>query len=168
MKRIITLRLDEQEFTVTAYRKEDAIIVERDGVAHTVQVLAERADAESVAAARGEKGAAPKKVTPPPARPGPARRVPPQPAQTTTTSQAESVGEGVAAALAPMAGVIKEVLVAAGDEVTEGQRVVVMEAMKMDVYANAPTAGTVRTVSVSVSDVVEGGNVLLTIQGEGA
>jgi len=42
MKRIITFRVDEQEFTVTAYRKEDSIIVERDGVAHTIQVLAVR------------------------------------------------------------------------------------------------------------------------------
>jgi len=157
MKRIITLRVDEQEFTVTTYRKEDAIIVEHDGVPHTVQVLAERSG-ETVA----------KAVKPSPAKSSPAPSAPVQPVQTGAAGGKETIAEGVSAALAPMAGVVKEVLVAPGDKVTEGQRVLVMEAMKMDVYVNAPAAGTVKTVSVTVGVAVDGGNVLLSIEGEGA
>ncbi|MBU8914146.1 MAG: hypothetical protein KOO61_09000 [Spirochaetales bacterium] len=157
MKRIITLRVDEQEYTVTAYRKEEKIIVERDGVVHTVQVLAERSG-ETVA----------KAVNPSPERSIPAPSAPTQPVQTGAAGGKETLGEDVSAALAPMAGVVKEVLVASGDKVTEGQRVLVMEAMKMDVYVNAPVTGTVKTVSAAVGVAVDGGNVLLTIEGEGA
>jgi biotin carboxyl carrier protein len=168
MKRIITLRVDGQEVTVTAYRQDDSIVIERDGVTHKVQVLAEHGDNEWTASAHGGQSASPAQATPSPARSGAGAGVRTKPAQTTATSQAENVGEGMAAALAPMPGVIKEVLVAPGDGVTEGQRVLVMEAMKMDVYVNSPSAGTVKAVSVAVGDAVEGGNVLLTVEGGGA
>jgi biotin carboxyl carrier protein len=155
MKRNITLRVDGDEITVTARRDGDAIIVERDGVEHTVYVVAEQP---------AEPAPAPEKK-PAPAAPRPAAASAPKPpAEPVTPTGAETVGEGVSAARAPMTGVIKEVLVSAGDAVTEGQRVVVMEAMKMDVYVNAPASGTVKTVAAVADNAVEGGSVLLTVE----
>lgn len=161
MKRIITLRLDNEEFTVTAHREEDAIIVEREGVTHTVHVLAEHSSGESASAA----GTATEKRAPRPvAAPSPTPAPSPVAAQPVTTGGAESVGEGVAAAVAPMTGVVKELLVSEGETVTEGQRVVMMEAMKMDVYVNAPVGGTVKGVHAKAGDAVNSGATLVTVE----
>lgn len=54
-----------------------------------------------------------------------------------------------------MPGQVRAVLVAAGDAVKAGQTLVVMEAMKMEIRANAPFDGIVAGVRVQVGDVVE-------------
>jgi biotin carboxyl carrier protein len=56
---------------------------------------------------------------------------------------------------APMPGRIVKLLVAAGDVVTAGTGLVVMEAMKMENEIAASHAGTVARVLVSVGDTVE-------------
>ena len=56
--------------------------------------------------------------------------------------------------VAPMPGLIIKVLVKVGDTVTVGQKVMTMEAMKMENDINAGSAGTVKAVLVK-----EGGNV---------
>ena len=53
--------------------------------------------------------------------------------------------------------------VKAGDAVSFGQCVVVMEAMKMETEIVAPAAGTVASVNVSVGDAVDTGAVLVTL-----
>ena len=63
-----------------------------------------------------------------------------------------------------MTGTVKEVKVAAGDQVSAGQLVVVMEAMKMDIDVTATAAGTVSEVHVSPGDNRAAGQPLLTIQ----
>jgi biotin carboxyl carrier protein len=50
-----------------------------------------------------------------------------------------------------------------GLEVTEGQRVMTLEAMKMNTYVYAPKAGKVSTVLVNAGDAVEEGAVLMVI-----
>jgi biotin carboxyl carrier protein len=65
---------------------------------------------------------------------------------------------------APMPGRIVRVLVGAGDEVTAGQGVVVVEAMKMENELRAPKAGRVKDVSVSAGTSVEAGKVLVVIE----
>jgi acetyl-CoA carboxylase biotin carboxyl carrier protein len=62
-----------------------------------------------------------------------------------------------------MTGVIDQVLVAEGDTVTEGQNVVVLEAMKMYIDVAAPEGGTVSSVSVKAGDSVKEGDPLLAI-----
>ena len=47
-----------------------------------------------------------------------------------------------------MTGTVRELKVAAGAAVTEGQLVLVMEAMKMDIDVVAPAAGTVSEILV--------------------
>lgn len=66
--------------------------------------------------------------------------------------------------IAPMPGRVVRVLVAAGDEVSAGQGVVVVEAMKMENELRAPKAGRVKDVSVSAGTSVEAGKVLVVIE----
>ena len=64
---------------------------------------------------------------------------------------------------APLAGNIFKVLVEPGDEVEEGQVVMILEAMKMETEVSAPQAGTVSSVTVKEGDSVSVGDTLLTL-----
>lgn len=64
---------------------------------------------------------------------------------------------------APLAGNIFRVLVKPGQQVIEGQALIVLEAMKMETEISAPAAGTVGQVSVRDGDIVTVGDTLLTI-----
>ena len=65
---------------------------------------------------------------------------------------------------APMPGRIIAVLVKAGDSVTRGAPLVVMEAMKMEHTVTAPLAGTVERVDCAVGEQVKEGVELLTLE----
>jgi 3-methylcrotonyl-CoA carboxylase alpha subunit len=73
---------------------------------------------------------------------------------------AASVGDG--AIKAPMHGRVLELLAGAGDKVAAGQRLAVIEAMKMEHTLRAPFAGVVKQVSVGIgAQVVEGAEIML-------
>ena len=63
-----------------------------------------------------------------------------------------------------MQGRIIEVLVAAGESVGAGDELVVIESMKMEIPVQAPIAGQVRQVFVSVGDQVLDGTVLMVLE----
>ncbi len=65
---------------------------------------------------------------------------------------------------APMPGKITRILVQPGDEVTAGQAVIVVEAMKMENELGAPGDGRVADVPVSEGDPVDAGAVLVIIE----
>jgi biotin carboxyl carrier protein len=65
---------------------------------------------------------------------------------------------------APMVGKILQVLVKVGDQVTEDDTVVVMEAMKMEINVVAPTDGRIAEVHVAAGDSVDTDQVLATIE----
>jgi acetyl-CoA carboxylase carboxyltransferase component/biotin carboxyl carrier protein len=70
--------------------------------------------------------------------------------------------EGVIAVRAPLQGTVIAVDVTPGDLVRRGERVLVMEAMKMEHVIVAPRSGEVRTVNVTAGDaVLEGATLLL-------
>jgi 3-methylcrotonyl-CoA carboxylase alpha subunit len=74
-------------------------------------------------------------------------------------------GDGVIKA--PMHGRVLEVLVGAGDRVADGQRLAVIEAMKMEHTLRAPFAGTVRQVAVAAgAQVVEGAEIMVIERSE--
>lgn len=77
----------------------------------------------------------------------------------TTTSGAAMAPAGNLTA--PMPGKVLELLVAEGDRVTAGQRLLVLEAMKMETPLRAPVAGTIRAVHVRVGASVDPGQVLV-------
>jgi len=64
---------------------------------------------------------------------------------------------------APLAGNIFRVLVTPGQQVAEGDTLLVLEAMKMETQVSAAQAGTVVSVSVKEGDVVAVGDVLLSV-----
>jgi oxaloacetate decarboxylase alpha subunit len=67
---------------------------------------------------------------------------------------------------APLAGNIFKVEVAAGDSVSKGQVLVILEAMKMETEVRATRDGRVSAVSVSTGDAVKVGDTLLTLDGQ--
>ena len=65
---------------------------------------------------------------------------------------------------APLAGSVRKILVAAGDSVTAGQVVAILEAMKMETEITAPKAGKVAKVLVEVGAAVQGGDPIIDIE----
>ena len=63
-----------------------------------------------------------------------------------------------------MQGTIVKVLVEIGQEVAEGEAVVVLEAMKMENNINADKAGSIVDVKVSPGDTVGAGDVVVVIE----
>ncbi len=77
-----------------------------------------------------------------------------------TAAAAAGAGDGVVKA--PMHGRVLQLLVAAGDRVAGGQRLAVIEAMKMEHTLRAPFAGVVTQIAVGAgAQVVEGGEIML-------
>jgi 3-methylcrotonyl-CoA carboxylase alpha subunit len=71
-------------------------------------------------------------------------------------------GAGDGSVKAPMHGKVLELFVRAGEAVGPGQRVAVLEAMKMEHTLRAPFAGTVANVAVAVgAQVVEGAQIMM-------
>jgi 3-methylcrotonyl-CoA carboxylase alpha subunit len=70
---------------------------------------------------------------------------------------------GSGSVIAPMPGKVVKVLVAAGDAVTAGQPLVVIEAMKMETTLAAEIDGTVRTVAAEPGAMIDAGSVLVEI-----
>jgi oxaloacetate decarboxylase alpha subunit len=64
---------------------------------------------------------------------------------------------------APLAGNIWKVLVQPGQQVEEGQTLMILEAMKMETEVSAPKAGVVGAISVKEGDAVKVGDTLLTL-----
>ena len=64
---------------------------------------------------------------------------------------------------APMPGRVVQLLVAAGDNVSQGQPLMVIEAMKMEHTIAAPRDGTVETVRYAVGDLVDEGAELIAL-----
>jgi biotin carboxyl carrier protein len=62
-----------------------------------------------------------------------------------------------------MPGRVVKLLVAAGDTVTAGQPLCVVEAMKMQNELTAPAAGVVRSVRVQAGEQVAAGAILLQL-----
>ena len=65
---------------------------------------------------------------------------------------------------ADMQGTILSVDVAEGDEITEGDVICVLEAMKMENDVTAPRGGTVASVSVAAGDTVDRGDTLIVLE----
>lgn len=69
---------------------------------------------------------------------------------------------------APMPGQVTEVAVAAGETVRKGQRLVVLEAMKMEHVLRAPRDGVIAEVFAGAGDQVEAGVALVRLDGDDA
>ena len=66
--------------------------------------------------------------------------------------------------VAPMVGKVVKILVEEGQEVSEDDPVVMLEAMKVEMPVVAPEDGTVSSINVSEGDSVEGDQVLVELE----
>lgn len=65
---------------------------------------------------------------------------------------------------APMPGLVLDIRVAVGDEIAEGDPLVVLEAMKMENILKAPTNARVKAINVGKGDAIEKNTVLITFE----
>ena len=79
------------------------------------------------------------------------------------SASAASTGAGTGQVTVPMQGTIVKILVEVGQEVTAGEGVVVLEAMKMENSINADRSGTVTEIKVAPGDTVGAGDVVVVI-----
>ncbi|MGF1451417.1 MAG: biotin/lipoyl-containing protein [Opitutales bacterium] len=63
----------------------------------------------------------------------------------------------------PFAATVVSIDVKVGQEVAAGDKLVTLDAMKMNTYVNAPRAGTVKEIHVAPADAVEEGQALVTL-----
>ncbi|MGA3180518.1 MAG: biotin/lipoyl-containing protein [Verrucomicrobiota bacterium] len=103
---------------------------------------------------------------------GPAEAAPPLPASAPPVAPASATAPPAAAAKAsaalgevqsPLMGRVVGVDVKAGQEVTQGQQLLIIETMKMNTFVLAPKGGKVAEVLVSVGQAVEEGQILARI-----
>jgi biotin carboxyl carrier protein len=78
----------------------------------------------------------------------------------TAAPSIKAAGEGV---IAPMPGQIKAILVREGDKVTTGQKLLIMEAMKLENKLPASRDGIVKQILVRDGDIVSQGQELIII-----
>jgi methylmalonyl-CoA carboxyltransferase small subunit len=83
--------------------------------------------------------------------------------QHATTPAAATPTDESAGVTAPLAGSVVRVLVKEGQEISAGDVLILLEAMKMETEITAPAAGMVQAVLVSIGDSVTGGQVLVQI-----
>jgi glutaconyl-CoA/methylmalonyl-CoA decarboxylase subunit gamma len=78
--------------------------------------------------------------------------------------QSSGSSSGSAQVMAPLPGLILNVMVKVGDKVNAGQKIMVMEAMKMENDINAGISGTVKSINVKNGDNISEGDVLAVIE----
>ena len=160
MKRKVRFELEGKIYEIGVERTGNRLTLTHEGKRYVVSLLPEEA--------------APK-VSPPqsPAQTRPAAAMPPlySPVASTPSSSAPTAPASAPTAAinstgalpAPMTGVVKEIKVGPGHTVEEGQVVLIMEAMKMDIDVPSPLAGIVAEVSVMPGDTVNAKQQLMVI-----
>jgi len=110
---------------------------------------------------KGQAGSAPTPATtvPKPA----AKPQAPAPASPKPSPKPSGGDSGEGAVMAQMPGTIVDIDVNVGDKVTKGQKLLVLEAMKMENEIVAPHDGTVSEVSVVAGALVNAGDVLVVL-----
>ena len=79
------------------------------------------------------------------------------------TAPIQQVRASPGAVTSPMSGVVKSILVQVGEAVQQGQSLVVLDAMKMEVPIAAPIAGAVESISAKEGQSVQEGQILLVL-----
>jgi glutaconyl-CoA/methylmalonyl-CoA decarboxylase subunit gamma len=90
----------------------------------------------------------------------------PSPAAAPTPAAAPIAARGPSGAgdvVATLGGVVESIPVSVGQQISQGDKVVVVEAMKMKNNMVASRSGKIASIAVKVGDAVEPGQVLLTI-----
>ena len=133
---------------------ENGAEVEVNGTPYSVDIVADKQTKKPTLAKPTAPAAAPA-----PAAPAPAAAPAPVAAAPAPAPAAAGTGRPVKA---PLPGVIIDVVVKVGDTVKRGQKVAVLEAMKMENNINADFDGTITEVKVAKGDsILEGTDIVL-------
>ena len=111
--------------------------------------------AYSVTVEEAAAGAAPAAAPAPAPAPAPAAAAP--------APAAPAGNAGGVEVTASLPGKVFKVEASAGQSVSAGDTIIVLEAMKMEVPVVAPQDGTIATINVGVGDAVEAGTLLATM-----
>lgn len=84
-----------------------------------------------------------------------------------TRSDASSTPEGAGACHAPMPGVVISILARTGEPATQGDALLVIESMKLQMTISAPLTGTVIDLPLAVGQTFQRGAVLAVVQAAG-
>ena len=147
MKKRIRFQFEGQTYEVEVERRGDQLTVQREGERYVVDLLPEQEPSAPI-----EEATPVRSVEPAASAPKAVKAAPPA---------AGSAAGGVLHA--PMTGLIKEIKVTVGSDVSKGDVVLVMEAMKMDVEVSSPATGVVAEIAVKPGDTVESQAPLLII-----
>ena len=79
-------------------------------------------------------------------------------------SRGRTKGRGESGVMAPMPATVVAINTTAGQHVTEGDTVIVLEAMKMELPIKSPRSGIVKAVHCATGDLVQPGVSLLEIE----
>ena len=158
-----TLDISDREFVIDVQEvSADRFEVFVGGESYEVALSSDENLAEAIITPglQAGSGAAPRAAT------NTAARVRQAPSATQTVAapsapRKPATGGGKGALTAPMPGVILEISVNVGDQVTRGQQVVVLDAMKMHNVIGAPRAGTIAEVHVTAGQTVDHGDAIV-------
>ena len=144
MKKIVKFEFEGKIVTVEVERNGDVLSIQKDGKNYSVILKSD----EIIIPEKNIKQPSKKTIVQKEIK----KTVP-------IVSQSNSPGDIVA----PMTGTIREISVTVGKEVTEGEVVFVMEAMKMDIEVPTAIKGTIEVINVNVGDSVTEGQLLAKI-----
>ena len=139
----LTINSNSYEVIVKKVTESEAL-VEVNGQEHTVSIN------------QIESLILPETIPQPEPRPEPGPKQAPSSVSPSTVSAAGDV-------IAPMPGQIKSIFVREGDKVKSGQKLLIMEAMKLENKLPAPKDGVIRKVLVRDGDIVSQGQALIVI-----
>lgn len=103
----------------------------------------------------------PVKTAPKPAQPKAVAAPTPKKVESSSAPAAEAAADGVVVAAMP--GTIADIKVANGDQVTKGQTLLILEAMKMENEIMAPCDGVVDSIKVEKGASVNAGDILVAL-----
>ena len=154
-----TLNISGKEYVLDVQETDfDQFEVQVEGQAYTVSL----AEDQTIGGATAPAAAAPAPVAKA-AAPAAAPAAVPAPAAPAPAPKKQPAGGGGKGALkAPMPGVILEINVKAGDKVTRGQQIAILDAMKMHNVIGAPRDGVIAEICVAAGQSVGHGDVIVT------
>lgn len=160
----VTLRLGDDEFDLYLVREDGAVKVEVDGETVDVKVVEETAGT-LVLEIKGERFTVALRGDDAVLVDGAEMEMHLSDFRPTGAPGAHGAGRGKGARVKPpMPGKIVAVKVEAGQEVQQGQVLVILEAMKMQNEIASPASGVVKAVHVKPGQTVEGKDLLVEIE----
>ena len=88
--------------------------------------------------------------------------------ETAPSLREETLAEGLSSVRSPLVANVWAISVAPGQRVEAGQKLMVLEAMKMEIAVTAPSDGIVETLNCVTGSLVSAGQNLITLRAEGA